>query len=355
MKILVIQQKRVGDVVVSSALCNNLRKHLPDAEIHYQIFSFTKDVAFGNPNIDELILFEDSDREPVNLLRFALRIRRSAYDVVIDAYSKMESRLITMLSGANERISFRSHFGIYNVVVPVQVYPPDSCGMALADRLNLLKPILGEDVYLDPQHRMFLSQDEIEQGRRLLEAQGVDPQEPIAVFGIFGSLVEKSYPEDYMQSLLAWFQDQYDMQIMLNYFPEQSADARRFYESMKNKTSVFPEFGNHSLRDLARMLSFATLYIGNDSGHPHIAKSMSVPTFTLFAPFVSRYSWGVLDELDMHDSADIGDLLPDETKHLHWKQIRVDNPRWYRRMIPELIIGRMENWLRQFETAKRDG
>ncbi|MFQ6006470.1 MAG: glycosyltransferase family 9 protein, partial [Woeseia sp.] len=302
MKILVIQLKRIGDVVVSSALCNNLRTYLPDAEIHYLIFSFTKEVIVGNPNIDEIILFEDSDRTLINMLRFALRIRRSAYDVVIDPYTKPESRFFTLLSGARARISFRSRGGIYNVAVPHREYPADACGTVLTDRLNLLRPLVGEGVRLDPKHRIFLSEDEIGHGQRLLEAQGMNPQKPIAVFGIFGSVSDKSYPEDYMLTLLDWFQGNFDAQIMLNYFPEQAANARRFYESMNNRQNVFPELASHGLRDLAAVLSHVTLYIGNDSGHTHIAKSVNVPTFTICAPFVARHTWGILDDLKSNDS-----------------------------------------------------
>ena len=38
MKILVIQQKMIGDVLVSSLLCNNLRKAYPSAQIDYMVY-----------------------------------------------------------------------------------------------------------------------------------------------------------------------------------------------------------------------------------------------------------------------------------------------------------------------------
>ncbi|MFQ5547412.1 MAG: glycosyltransferase family 9 protein [Woeseia sp.] len=352
MKILVIQQKRIGDVLVSTALCNNLRQYMPGAEIHYLVFSFTEEVVTGNPNIDEIVLFEDSDRTPFNMLRFALKIRRSAYDVVIDPYTKPESRFFTMLSGAKTRISFRSRGGIYNVTVPHKEYPPDACGTVLTDRLNLLRPLLGEEVHLDPKHRIFLSEDEIGHGKRLLEAQGINPQKPIAVFGIFGSVSDKTYPEDYMLTLMDWFQGRFKAQIMLNYFPEQAADARRFYQSMTNRQNVFPDLVSHDLRNLAAVLSHVTLYIGNDSGHTHIAKSMNVPTFTICAPFVARHTWGILDDLKSNDSVDVSDLLPEETRDLTPRQLVARSAQLYRKMDPESVMRKIEAWLRtnDFET-----
>ena len=45
MKILVIQQKMIGDVLVSSILCENLRYAYPDAQIDYLIYDSTKTVV----------------------------------------------------------------------------------------------------------------------------------------------------------------------------------------------------------------------------------------------------------------------------------------------------------------------
>jgi heptosyltransferase-2 len=58
MKILIIQQK-IGDVLVSSIICNNLRRAYPDAQIDYLVYESTTPVLEGNPNIDTIIRFEE--------------------------------------------------------------------------------------------------------------------------------------------------------------------------------------------------------------------------------------------------------------------------------------------------------
>jgi len=54
MKILVIQQKMIGDVLVSSIICNNLRKAYPDAQIDYLVYESTTPVLEGNTAIDTI-------------------------------------------------------------------------------------------------------------------------------------------------------------------------------------------------------------------------------------------------------------------------------------------------------------
>jgi heptosyltransferase-2 len=73
MKILVIQQKKIGDVLVSSILCDNLRRIYPNAQIDYMVYKSTIDVLIGNTTIDNLILFEDKHRtSKLELLKFIL-------------------------------------------------------------------------------------------------------------------------------------------------------------------------------------------------------------------------------------------------------------------------------------------
>ncbi|WP_260850268.1 glycosyltransferase family 9 protein [Flavobacterium anhuiense] len=63
MKILVIQQKMIGDVLVSSIICNNLRTAYPDAQIDYLVYASTTPVLEVNSSIDNIILFEEKHRK----------------------------------------------------------------------------------------------------------------------------------------------------------------------------------------------------------------------------------------------------------------------------------------------------
>ncbi len=56
MKILVIQQKVIGDVLISSIICNNLKTEYPDAQIDYIIYDYTFGVVENNPNINNFIM-----------------------------------------------------------------------------------------------------------------------------------------------------------------------------------------------------------------------------------------------------------------------------------------------------------
>ena len=58
MKYLVVQTKQIGDVLISTALCNNLKQHDPAGEVHYLVMDYCAGMAQGNPNIDRLIVID---------------------------------------------------------------------------------------------------------------------------------------------------------------------------------------------------------------------------------------------------------------------------------------------------------
>ena len=61
MKILIIQQKMIGDVLTSSILFEALRTQYKEATLHYLINQNTVAVVENNPYIDEFIIVSPKD------------------------------------------------------------------------------------------------------------------------------------------------------------------------------------------------------------------------------------------------------------------------------------------------------
>ena len=105
MKILIIQQKMIGDVLTSTILFEAIKEHYPKAELHYLINLNTLTVIKGNPFIDDVIIYTpEIQRSNLKLWHFIKSIRKNEYDVIIDVYSKLSSNLISFLSKAKTKI-----------------------------------------------------------------------------------------------------------------------------------------------------------------------------------------------------------------------------------------------------------
>src|SRR5690606_12900565 len=100
-RILVIQQKMIGDVLLSSILCNNLRTAYPDAEIDYLVHEPTIRVLAGTPTISRITPSpRPAQVRAFRLLAFAFGIRAQPCGLLIDAYWSLECWIIAPLSGA---------------------------------------------------------------------------------------------------------------------------------------------------------------------------------------------------------------------------------------------------------------
>lgn len=71
-KILVIQQKMIGDVLVSSIICQNLALEFPNTHIDYLVYDTTLPVLLHNHSAYNILLFTEKQRSStIELLKFA--------------------------------------------------------------------------------------------------------------------------------------------------------------------------------------------------------------------------------------------------------------------------------------------
>jgi len=71
-KILVIRFRRIGDAVLSSAICSSLKKSFPSAEIHYVLNKNVAPLFENHPDIDKIISF--SDHENNNIFSYLQKV-----------------------------------------------------------------------------------------------------------------------------------------------------------------------------------------------------------------------------------------------------------------------------------------
>jgi len=100
-KILIIQNKRIGDVLIASVIANNFKRKYPDSEVHFMAYDFTLGVIQHNPNIDKIISINEKELKKLpNLMKLIRQVRKENYDIIFDPDSKKQSRLICKFSGA---------------------------------------------------------------------------------------------------------------------------------------------------------------------------------------------------------------------------------------------------------------
>ncbi|HBU48547.1 MAG TPA: hypothetical protein DEB46_09565 [Myxococcales bacterium] len=86
-RILIVRpDRRVGNLLITTALVKSLRTHLPDAQVDMVVPSDRAQMLQGLEEIDHLHAFDQRDwLRPWKLLAWARRLRSLQYDLVLDA------------------------------------------------------------------------------------------------------------------------------------------------------------------------------------------------------------------------------------------------------------------------------
>ena len=348
MKILVIQQKMIGDVLLSSILCNTLRKAYPDAKIDYLVHENTIPILENNPNIDKIIRFtEEHKNSKKAFLKLGKKIRAEKYDLLIDAYSKLESWLLSSMSGAKKKISYKKigRSFIYDVNVPYSNNPKTNLGLAIERRLSLLEPLQIQSFY-EPIPKLFLTQKEIQTAKNTFIYYGVDSSKKTVMMSIIGSEEKKTYPLTFMSELVDFIGENYDVNILFNYFPKQIEQAKKIYNSCseKTKSKIYFDLLGQDLRSFIGIMNECDAIIGNDGGAINMAKALNKPSFIIFSPWIEKKMWATFEDGKNHCSVHLNDFEPVLFENKAEKELKKEAENLYQKFTPKLIIPKLKEF-----------
>lgn len=348
-KILIIQQKMIGDVLVSSLLCEHLKIHYPDSEIHYVVNEHAVAVVEHNPFIDCVVVFkQDYKKNKLKFFEFLQSISREEYDVVIDIYGKLESNLITLFSGAKIKIAYPKWYSkfIYTHQVALQPRKAGKNGITVEDRLGLLAPLISTALEKKREPKISLTPAEIDEAKLFLESQNIDMLRPILMLAILGSHASKTYPLDYMAQVIDTVADCAEVTVLFNYIPSQQLEVQKLYDLCSKETRDKIAFGTFapSLRKFLGLLYHCGALIGNEGGAINMAKALGIPTFSIYSPWINKMAWHTFEK-DSNAAVHLSDYHPELIQGKPKKQLKKEIWELYAKFKPQLFIGTLRSFL----------
>ncbi len=349
MKILIIQQKMIGDVLVSTILCENIKLKYPNAQVDYMIYKGSLPVVEGNKFIDNIIIFTEKHRNnKIEFLKFLFQIRKKKYDIVIDAYSKLESWLTVLFSGAKQKISYDKKWRkfLYTDNIPNIEKQKSNVGLIIEKRLSLLNT-LNFNKPLEVFPKVYLTEKENNYAVKILEQGGLDLRKKTVMISIIGSTENKTYPLSYMSKIVDFIVDKMDVNILFNYIPNQKNQAKLVYDKCKNTTKekIFFDVLGNNLRTYISIVNQCAFIIGNDSGAINIAKALKKPSFIIFSPWIDKKYWATFEDGVNNLSVHLKDFKPLLFKNKSKKWIKNNTLNLYSHFKPEYIYNALDLFL----------
>ena len=340
----------IGDVLLSSILCEALHLKFPGVTVDFLVNVENKEVILNNPFIRKNVLFSTKiARSPRLFYKFLQQVRSENYDLVIDAYGKMESNLISLFSGANKKISFYKWYTcwIYSKCIDRVPIVLTQAGNALENRLRLLfnDEEIPESII---KPKIYLTEEEKKWGKNYLENSTISLKKPIIMISILGSSTDKSLPDSYMAEILDAVASQNEVQLIFNYIPHQKQNASQIIQkTCKDSQNVmYPEIYGKSLREFLAILYHCSALIGNEGGAVNMAKALGLRTFTIFSPWIGKEVWNMFEDGVFHDSVHLKDFNPEIYEGKLPKELKPESEILYKQLTPERILPKLSLFLK---------
>lgn len=271
-KILLIQLRAIGDVLLTTPLVRAVKKHYPESKVDFLANPAPAAVLAGNPYVNEILIYPYEANDIFGALKYYYFLRKKKYDIVIDVLGTPGTAQMAFFSGAHLRIGYdlpRRKFA-YNLRVPA----------ARADIYNAVaKMVLLEPVGV-PQDGftldLFLPEEALEWADRVFEEQGWQNKKVIAVAPAHKRQARRWLPNRFAE-VAQWLQDDGNA-ILMTWGPGERDYVERVTEMVNPPAVLSPET---SLMQLAALLQKCSLLVCNCGGTKHFSVAVGTPTLSI--------------------------------------------------------------------------
>jgi predicted lipopolysaccharide heptosyltransferase III len=285
LNILLIQLKRIGDLILTTPAIAAVREKFPNANLTLVMSAECKALAPAIAGVNKILVM------PRGIAGFgaAAAIAGGKFDYCVDFTRNDRSALLVFLSRAKKRIvsfrikqrsKFRTRF--YNEFVPHRMRDMHTIDYHLA----LLAPlgISGGSAAVQLQ----LPKSAREKAAELLDAQNV--QKPFIIFHPGSARAEKFWNAQRWAEVINHAADHHDVDLVLT---GGSGSIEQIHiDDVKSKVRhrVIDLSGKTDLLTLAALIAKARLLVTVDSAPMHLASASRTPQVILFGP-TNPFHW----------------------------------------------------------------
>jgi ADP-heptose:LPS heptosyltransferase len=281
-KILVLQLKRIGDLVLTTPALAALRRHLPDAHLALALDEATRELLPALDFVDEALVYGRAGGNGALWRKLVF----SHYDVCLDFTGNDRSALFSVLSKAPRRVTFswaqksgmRSWF--YNRFIDSSVRENHT----VDHYLDLLKGV-APDITPAPM-TLHLPEWAPKKAAQLLQEVGVTGDYVIVHPG--SARPEKYWVPKRWAEVVAFVTNEYGLPCVLT--GSRDPHEQEHIAAIKRDGAVPDLSGRLDLLTLAALAQKTRLMLSVDSAAMHFAAAFSTPQVALFGP-TNPFHW----------------------------------------------------------------
>lgn len=275
-RILIIQLRRIGDVLLATPIIRELRRAFPLAHISFLVEAPFEPLVRRNPYIDEVVVTNrrQSLRKDVAMIA---RLRQSHFDLSIDLLGKPRTVLWSWLIGAYRRIGFASRECGFLFTDSVSPGSPDA--YSVLHKAALLEPLGIDVVDLRPEFRIGVNARSAVVDQ--LRAWHLGSSARLVAVAPGSRREEKRWPGDRFAAIADRLVERHGVVPVFVCGPGEESQVEVTRASM-HSPSCFASDERPPLDQVQALLERCCLFVGNDTGLRHMAVAAGVPSVAVF-------------------------------------------------------------------------
>ncbi|NUM53200.1 MAG: glycosyltransferase family 9 protein [Candidatus Hydrogenedentes bacterium] len=300
-RILVAQMTRMGDVLQTSPLVRALKQRHPDAHITAMVRRMGKAIAECNPDIDDVIVYEEDETY--------LDLRSDDADRLFKAYSDADAYVQRLVAGRFD-VAYNCTHSLCSAMLFKLAGIPEVVGAHLSDDWRYVWRGRGPNYFItsvlhreandlnicdafrhfmdDPPatHGLVMEIDDHPRAQAgvLLSQHGISERDFLVCFQLGASDRDKRWPEERFARLAKLLVQRYGARIVLLGVDAEAPLGKAFEQHAPGVAAHL--FGKTNIPQLAAILERARVLVTNDTGTMHIAAAVRCPIVLLSVGYV---------------------------------------------------------------------
>lgn len=282
-KILLIRLDRIGDMLLTTPAIRALRESYPLAQIDLLASRYTKDLLYGNQDINNII-----EREAfISIGDCGKELKKRGYDAVLVFHPDFSCNRLAYLAGAKWRIGYSGRGGSFYLNRVLK----DDRGIRIRHEIDSALEVTAQiEAFTDDKSvKLIISEENIALAREFLKKNKVDGK--FAVIHPGSRQPYMRWKKEGFAEVAKWLIETKNMKVVFTCGKDEYDHVMETAYLVKEGVVIAEGL---TLGVLAALISQSSLFVGNSTGPMHIAAALSVPTVAIFGnvhPLDSYKAW----------------------------------------------------------------
>lgn len=283
-KFLIIQTAFIGDVVLATAVAEDLKLHFPEARIDMLLRKGNESLLSDHPFIGKVWIWNKKKNKLRNLIKLAKEIRREEYDDVINLQRFFSSGLLTVLSGAKTKRGFNKNpLSAFFDIKRDHIMTKEGLLHEIERNKQLIEDITGQSV---ARPKLYPSEIDYEKVKHLRQNSYICCA-PASVWHT------KQYPKSHWTSFINAVPAEIDVYLLGG-----PGDQKLCQEIISDSAHLKARdlSGSLSFLESAALMKGALMNYVNDSAPMHFASAVNAPVTAIYCSTVTNFGFGPLSD-----------------------------------------------------------